>query len=103
MAFPLEQLIPIPALDRATDKCVIHLTTSKTSRGITSGAHVMWHHPNDGQSCLMFGDYRPKAIASIKGTATQAALDRQHRATFTPERIATITDEVRAFYKAGAE
>lgn len=81
-------------------KQVAHLTL-ETSKGhrprtVASTASVSWH--GDGfRTHELFGDFT-KTVAAAPGVATQAAIDRLHNATFTPEAIETLKAEVTAFY-----
>ena len=76
---------------------VLELHTGKGFRGgVRSSVTVFW---SDGQfrSTMLFGDFN-REVAAAPGTATQKAIDRQHDAIFTPDTVARIVDEARAYY-----
>ena len=93
--------VAVPGLtskEHAGKTPVLELHTGKGFRGggIQSSATMFW---SDGQyrSTMLFGDFswHPR---HTPGTATQKAIDRQHAEVFSPDAVARIVGEARAYY-----
>jgi len=96
----------IPELDNTQPmtpgQCMLKLKTVKTDRGLWSYAGVSWAH--DGfETFAMGSDYqRTFARSGREVRATQANVDRQHRAAFDG-KLEEIKAEIVAYYAAKKE
>jgi hypothetical protein len=99
MANEPKQTLPIPELDSERGAFEIELSTRKYGNGqIVSAAHGQ--RVKDGMvTFMLYGDFR-QVYARNAGRATQAALNSQHAATFSPAQIEAIRHEAIAFYAA---
>ena len=78
-------------------RAILTIKTDKGYRGgVRSGATVAW---SDGQfeSHLLYGDF-DTCQKTTQGRATQKAIDTQHAAVFTPDVVAALVVEAKAFY-----
>lgn len=101
--------IKMPELDRwnsmmeRDEQGMIELKTGKAVDGrIYSRARVMFVHQGPRARAITFelyGDFARTYAQTLKPErATQTALDKLHRFTFTDEKIEQIKAEVLAFY-----
>ena len=91
MAHEPKQTIPIPELDSDRGRFEIEVSTRKYGNG---------QNVKDGMvTFMLYGDFR-QTYARTAGRATQAVLDAQHAATFSPAQIESIRQEALAFYAA---
>jgi hypothetical protein len=101
MANTAKSLILISSLDGERGVLQLQLSTRKSENGkLYSSGHVQWAKDR----CVTFelcGDYSKTFYTTpTRVTATQKAIDKQHAAVFTPERVEEIKAEVVAFYAA---
>lgn len=97
----------ITRTDYSKRETTAHLSfeTSKHSNGIVSRADVSWH--GNGFKTHAFGlasdgsgDWSRRLLEDRTKRGTQANIDRQHAAVFTPEKRAELEAEARAWYDA---
>lgn len=99
MATEPRQTVPVSELDTDRGRFEIELSTRKYGNGqIVSSAHGQF--VKDGiVTFLLYGDFRQTYVRT-QGRATQAVLNAQHAASFSPAQIAAIRQEAIAFYAA---
>jgi hypothetical protein len=82
----------------------LHIETDKGFRkDIRSEARVFWHGRNSRQHTFGLaggGDFS-KTLKTQPAIATQKNIQKQWDEVFTPESIAAITDEAKAWYESG--
>ena len=79
-------------------RAVLEMTTDKGSRGLYSRASVCW--VGGGlKTFMLFGDFSVNLLQDRATRATQGAIDRQHAAVFTTEKVADLTAAAKAFMR----
>lgn len=69
--------------------------------GIRSNASVMWAK-GGFESCVLLGEF-DVTLKTEAGVATQKRIDAQFAAAFTPEVVADLIENAKAFYACDAE